>query len=165
MERKLKKKKKKVFVFSGTVQSKKIEPCVGQFPQQLSVCSTCSWFKVCVNGRRGQEQAGVWPGCSQDWYFTAMPVRNDSLTFIIHCTRGGSSQKRWMHEKPGLFELWPGSSLCLLGLYQGKTTTGISWWTHQWNRGQSPHPSHTLPACDGLCKHLGALWCLHLPLG
>lgn len=44
-----------------------------------------------------------------------MPVRNDSLTFIIHCTRGGSSQKRWMHEKPGLFELWPGSSLCLLG--------------------------------------------------
>lgn len=53
-----------------------------------------------------------------------MPIRNNSVTFIVNCGRGGSSQIRWMHENPGLFGLWPGSSLCL---YQGKTTTEMPW--------------------------------------
>lgn len=54
----LRKKEKKI-VTKGTVHSKKLSlVLVNQFPL-IADCSTCSSCKECVNGGRGEEEAGV----------------------------------------------------------------------------------------------------------
>lgn len=98
-------KRKKKIVTEGTVHSKKLSlVLVNQFPL-IADCSTCSSCKECVNGGRGEEEAGVWPGCTQDWNSAPMPIGNH-IYYVVH--------KEW--EQPDKVNAWKNQAHLNFGL-------------------------------------------------